>query len=166
LYTLTIGHLSLAYITQPDNGSPNKLFPNRPGNAQTIAAAVAEAVEAVNMSARLILGDRMAVVEAAVAGAIEAVSTLSIASVQYGIAAAARSLVSLAQAQYREMCYQKPRDSGTQTVVASVVGDTKAAVAAEDAAWAGSCVLEPGCMANVVSMLVGEPGTVDGAVAR
>jgi hypothetical protein len=64
------------------------------------------------------------------------------------------------------MCYQKPRGSGTPTAVASVVDDTKAAVAAEDVAWAGSCVLELGCMANVVSMLVGEPGTVDGTVAR
>jgi hypothetical protein len=153
-------------ITQAGNGLRSKLFLNRPGNAQPIVAVVAEAVEAVNMSARLKLCGRVAAVEAAVASAIEAVSTLSIASVRCGIAAAARSLESLVQAQCREMCYQRPRGSGTPSAVASVVGDTKAAVAVEDAAWAGSCVLEPGCMANVVSMLVGEPGTVDGAVAR
>jgi hypothetical protein len=166
LCTWTIGHLSPAPITQADNGLQSKVFLNRPGNAQPLVAVVAEAVEAVNMSDRLMLGDRVAAVEAAVAGAIEAVSTPSIASVQCGIAAAARSLESLVQAQCREMCYQKPRGSGTPTAVASVVDDTKAAVAAEDVAWAGSCVLELGCMANVVSMLVGEPGTVDGTVAR
>jgi hypothetical protein len=166
LCTLTIGHFSPVPITQAGNGLRSKVFLNRPGNARPLVAVVAEAVEAVNMSGRLMLGDRVAVVEAGVAGAIEAVSTLLIAWVQCGIAAAARSLESLVRAQCREMCYQKPRGSGTPSAVASVVDDTRAAVAAGDVAWAGSCVLEPGCMANVVSMLVGEPDTVGGAVAR
>jgi hypothetical protein len=166
LCTLTVGHLFLTPITRADNGSQNKLFLNRPGNAQTVVAAVAEAVEAVNMSARLMLGDTVAVAEVAVAGVIEAVSTPSTASVQYGTAVAAQSLGSLAPAQCRVMCCQKLKGSGIPTAVASVVDDTQAAVAAVDVAWAGMCVPEPGRIVSVVSMLVGEPGTVDGAVVR
>jgi hypothetical protein len=161
-----VGHLSLTLLTQADNGLRGSFFLNRPGNAQTVVAVAAEVVEVASMLARLMLGDKVGVVEAALGGVIEAASTQSTASVQCGTAVAAQRLGSLAPAQCRVMYCQKLKGSGTLTAVASVVGDTQAAVAAEDVVWVGKCVPEPGHMANVVSMLVGEPGTVDGAVAR